>query len=94
MTAKIRASGVLADGSAARGVARRALWRFAPAYARHRSRKVAAGVAIERLEGEFEQLRKRHGEQIERLEDLVRELVVTAEELRRKIAEHERRDEV
>lgn len=94
MTAKIRAAGVLADGSAARGLARRVLWRFAPAYARRRSGRIAAGAAIERLETEFEQLRKRHGEQIERLEDLVRELVLTAEELRREIAERERRDEV
>jgi hypothetical protein len=48
---------------------------------------------VARLEAEFEQLRKRHTEQIERLEDLVRELVLTAETLRRDAARGQRRDE-
>jgi hypothetical protein len=49
---------------------------------------------VQRLQAEFEQLRERHTEQIERLEELVRELVLTAETLRRDIAGRERRDEV
>jgi hypothetical protein len=50
-------------------------------------------AAVERLEVDLERLRERHTEQIERLEDLVRELVLTAETLRREIARGARRDE-
>jgi hypothetical protein len=39
--------------------------------------------ALGRLEADFEHLRERHTEQIERLEELVRELILTAESLRR-----------
>lgn len=76
----------------ARALARRALWRLAPAYARRRSRKAAMAATVQRLEADFEHVSKRHGEQIERLEDLARELVSTAESLRREIAQRERRD--
>jgi hypothetical protein len=65
--------------------ARRALWRFAPSYAQRRS----IGARVERLEVDLEHTRKRHTEQIERLEDLARELVQTAESLRREIAQRE-----
>jgi alanyl-tRNA synthetase len=40
-------------------------------------------ASLERLQVDFEHVRERHTEQIERLEDLVRELVLTAESLRR-----------
>ncbi len=46
-----------------------------------RRRALAAEVA--RLRGDLDHVRERHGEQIERLEDLVRELILTAESLRR-----------
>lgn len=76
----------------ARGLARRALWRLAPAYARRRSRKGAMAATVQRLQADFEHVSKRHSEQIERLEDLARELVSTAESLRREIAQRERPD--
>ena len=69
------------------------LWRFAPALARRRSRRAGTAAAVERLEAEFERMRTRHSEQIERLEDLSRELVVAVESLRRDLARGER-DEV
>jgi hypothetical protein len=40
-------------------------------------------ATLARLEADFEHVCGRHTEQIERLEDLVRELVLTAESLRR-----------
>jgi hypothetical protein len=93
ITAKISAAGPLTGRRRVRELARRALWRVAPAYARRRSARIATASAVERLQAEFEQLRKRHTEQIERLEDLVRELVLTAETLRREVVRGERRDE-
>jgi hypothetical protein len=75
-----------------RGLARRALWRFAPAYARRRSGKSTLAATVRRLEADFEHVSKRHGEQIERLELLARELVATAESLRREIARRAPRD--
>jgi len=54
-----------------------------PPYARHSARQAATAATLERLERDFEHLRKRQAEQIARLEDLVRELVLTAESLRR-----------
>jgi hypothetical protein len=75
-----------------RELARRALWRLAPGYARRRSRKRGLAAAVERLQVDFEHVSKRHAEQIERLEDLARELVATAESLRREIARREPRD--
>jgi hypothetical protein len=77
--------------SRARELARAAMWRFAPAYARRRARRATAADSLRRLQDDFERVSKRHGEQIERLEDLTRELVRTAESLRREIASRERR---
>lgn len=90
ISTKIRAAAPPGSG---RELARRALWRLAPAYAQRRSRRLGTAAAVERLEVDLERLRERHTEQIERLEDLVRELVLTAEALRREIARDERRDE-
>lgn len=73
----------LAARGRARRLARAALWRLAPRYARRRSQRIAAAASLARLQDEVEQLRKRHSEQIERLEDLVRELVLSVEALRR-----------
>jgi hypothetical protein len=69
-------------------LARRTLWRVAPRYARRRG----LFAVVQRLEAEFEHVSKRHTEQIERLEELARELVVTAESLRREIVQREPRD--
>jgi alanyl-tRNA synthetase len=66
--------------------ARRWLLRAFPPYARYSVRQASTAAALERLERDFEHIRKRHTEQIERLEDLVRELVATAESLRRELA--------
>jgi hypothetical protein len=66
-----------------RDLARRVLPRIAPAYARHRARAIELEATVRRLEADFEHVRERHTEQIERLEDLVRELVLAAESLRR-----------
>jgi hypothetical protein len=72
-----------------RGLARRALPRIAPSYARRRAREAEMAATLGRLEADFEHVRERHTEQIERLEDLVRELVLTAESLRRGVAQRE-----
>ncbi|MHB8234163.1 MAG: hypothetical protein ACYDHT_05855 [Solirubrobacteraceae bacterium] len=72
----------------ARQLARRALWRLAPGYARRRG----LPAAVARLQADFDHVSKRHTEQIERLEDLARELVATSESLRREIARREPRD--
>jgi hypothetical protein len=66
-----------------RAIARRALPLIAPSYARHRARAIELEATVRRLEADFEHVRERHTEQIERLEDLVRELVLAAESLRR-----------
>jgi len=60
-----------------------------PSYARYSARQASTAATIARLEQDFEHIRKRHTEQIERLEDLVRELILTAEALRREIGEVE-----
>lgn len=65
---------------------RRWLLRAFPPYARYSARQASTAAALERLERDFEHIGKRHTEQIERLEDLVRELVATAESLRREVA--------
>jgi hypothetical protein len=70
-----------------RELARRALWRFAPAYARRRARRATAATTLQRVRDDLEHVSKRHTEQIERLEDLTRELVLAVEVLRREIAE-------
>jgi hypothetical protein len=66
-----------------RALARTIVPRVAPSYARRRAREAATAVTVARLQSDFEHVRERHDEQIERLEDLVRELVRTAESLRR-----------
>jgi len=48
-----------------------------------RAGRAALRAEIDGLRAELDHLRRRHGEQIERLEDLTRELVATAESLRR-----------
>lgn len=68
------------------GAARRMLLRAVPPYARYSARQAATAAALQRLENDYEHIRKRHTEQIERLEDLVRELVQAAESLRREVA--------
>lgn len=75
----------------ARELARRAMWRFAPAYARRRASRASLAAAVARLQSDFEHVSKRHGEQLERLEELARELVSTAESLRREIDRREHR---
>jgi hypothetical protein len=93
MRAQIPVAQPLAGARArARYLARKTMWRVAPAYGRRRARKVGMATALARLETDFEHVRKRHGEQIERLEDLARELVLAVESLRREIAQGEPRD--
>lgn len=70
-------------------VLRKWLLRTMPPYARYSARQAATAATLGRLERDSEHLRERHTEQIERLEDLVRELVLTAESLRREAAREE-----
>ena len=70
-------------------MASRALRRVARPYLRRRSREAAAAAALADLQAGFEHTRERHTEQIERLEDLARELVLTAESLRRRVSRAE-----
>jgi hypothetical protein len=72
-----------------RPLGRRVLWRFAPAYARRRSARADAAAGLGRVQAEMEHIGERHEEQIERLEDLVRELIRAAESLRRDVADAE-----
>jgi hypothetical protein len=72
-----------------RPLGRRVLWRFAPAYARRRSARADAAARLGRVQAEMEHIGERHEEQIERLEDLVRELIRAAESLRRDVADAE-----
>lgn len=67
----------------AREIARRAIWRFAPAYARRRVRTASQRERLQRLEAELERVSERHSEQIDRLEDLARELVLSIASLQR-----------
>jgi hypothetical protein len=67
------------------------LWRLARPYARRRAREAHMAASLGRLEAQFGHVRERHDEQIERLEELVRELVLTAESLRRASSRHEDR---
>ncbi|HEY2436115.1 MAG TPA: hypothetical protein VGH93_02980 [Solirubrobacteraceae bacterium] len=73
-----------------RDTARRVLRRLARPYLRGRGREAELAAAVSRIQGELEHIRERHGEQIERLEELVRELIATAESLRRAVSEHDR----
>lgn len=72
-----------------RATARGALWRLARPYARRRAREVQMAATIDRLEADLEHVRQRHTEQIDRLEELVRELILTAESVRRSAAARE-----
>jgi len=76
-----------------RPIASKALLRVAPPYARYRARQAETAGALARLSADLEFVRERHSEQIARLEDLARELVLTAEALRGEIAQHERREQ-
>jgi glucose-6-phosphate-specific signal transduction histidine kinase len=67
-------------------MARGWLLRAFPPYARYSARQASTAAALERLERDVKHIRERHTEQIDRLEDLARELVATAESLRRDIA--------
>ncbi len=66
-----------------RSLARRVLWTLAPRYARRRAARAETTARLGRLEAELQRVGERHDEQIERLEDLARELILTAESLRR-----------
>jgi hypothetical protein len=77
----------------ARALASRAMWRLAPAYGRRRARNAEAAALLQRLQADLDHVRERHGEQIERLEELLRELVLAVESLRREIAKGVSRDE-
>jgi len=69
-----------------RSLARRALWRLAPGYAARRSVRAGLPAQLAQVQAEVERAGERHEEQLERLEDLARELILTAESLRRAIA--------
>jgi 2-polyprenyl-3-methyl-5-hydroxy-6-metoxy-1,4-benzoquinol methylase len=73
-----------------RALARRVLWRAAPGYARRRSARIASAGRLAHLESTLEHVEERHGERIARLEEFVRELVQTAEALRRGIVDVDR----
>jgi hypothetical protein len=66
-----------------RRIARALAFRLMPSLRRRRAWEAEITAAVGRLDAEVRHLRERHGEQIERLEELVRELVRTAESLRR-----------
>lgn len=70
-----------------------ALQRVAPPYARLRTRQARIETTLQRLEEDLAHVRRRHGEQIERLEELTRELVLAAEALRRDAASRTQRDD-
>jgi SAM-dependent methyltransferase len=71
----------------ARPLARRIVWTAAPAYARRRAARADAAVRFAHVESRLKHVDERYGEQIERLEDLARELILTAESLRRGIGD-------
>jgi hypothetical protein len=87
MTARVAAGTLEGARRRSRELARRAMWRLAPSYASRRTRRATAAATLQRLQDDFEHVTKRHTEQIERLEDLTRELVRTVEILRREIAD-------
>jgi SAM-dependent methyltransferase len=64
-------------------LARRVVRRAARPALRRRGREAAAAAALTHLQAEFEHVRGRHDEQIARLEDLARELILSMESLRR-----------
>ena len=71
----------------ARQLARALMWRVAPGYAARRASRTQAPARLARLEAEVEKIDERRSEQIERLEDLARELILAAEALRRGTAD-------
>jgi hypothetical protein len=73
-------------GARSRSIARRTLSQLLKPYLRRRAETVAT---LARLEADLEHVRERHTEQIERLEDLVRELVLSVEALRRDVVSRE-----
>jgi SAM-dependent methyltransferase len=70
-----------------RALLRGTLWRVAPAYARRRSARLASAGRLDHAEAVLKHVEERHGEQIARLEEFVRELIQTAESLRRGIVD-------
>jgi 2-polyprenyl-3-methyl-5-hydroxy-6-metoxy-1,4-benzoquinol methylase len=67
-------------------LARRAVGRLVQPYKRQRAREAGLQAAVARLQADLEHVGERHREQIARLEDFVRELVLTAESLRRGVS--------
>lgn len=67
-----------------RGLLRRFVLRLIHPFVHHQ-REVDGEIvgALRQQEAELEHLAERHSEQIERLEDLARELILTAEQLRK-----------
>src|ERR1039458_6621155 len=58
-----------------RALASGLLWRLAPGYARRRAARADATARLGRVEAELQRVGERHGEQIERLEDLARSIL-------------------
>jgi 2-polyprenyl-3-methyl-5-hydroxy-6-metoxy-1,4-benzoquinol methylase len=81
------ARGPTARSARPRSLQRRILGRLARPYIRQRAREAGLQATVARLQSEFEHVGTRHGEQIERLESFVRELVLTVESLRRGVAD-------
>lgn len=71
-----------------RGLVRRSVLRLIHPFTHHQ-REVDGEIvgALRQQDAELEHLGERHSEQIERLEDLARELILTAEQLRKAAAE-------
>jgi hypothetical protein len=82
-----RLSGILARHGGRPG---RLLLRSARLLLRSRPSRVALAAEVSGLRGELDRVRERHDEQIARLEELVEELVLTSESLRREIASESR----
>jgi hypothetical protein len=86
-TSAARFALLLSARRGARAVGFRAFTKLAGPLARRRFRRAELAATLHRLQADFEHVSKRHTEQIERLEDLVSELIETAEGLRRRIAD-------
>jgi SAM-dependent methyltransferase len=74
-----------------RSLLRRLALRFVGPYVRQRAREAELAASVGRLQAELEHMGTRHTEQIERLEDLARELIATAEALRRRVSDTDAR---
>jgi hypothetical protein len=81
-TSAARSGPLLRVRHRAGAIARRAFLRAGGPLARRHVREVQTLAAVQRLEADLEHVRERHTEQIERLEDLVRELILALEALR------------